>query len=94
MEPGSIVVLGGSEPERAQLVAQLAACGIQARGESQLTLADGLPSLLVISGGEAAHVVAAARDIPALADVPILAVVPAIPPTAVAEVLAAGATDV
>jgi PAS domain S-box-containing protein len=94
VEPGSIVVLGGSEPERAQLVAQLAACGIQARGESQLTLADGLPSLLVISGGEAAHVVAAARDIPALADVPILAVVPAIPPTAVAEVLAAGATDV
>jgi PAS domain S-box-containing protein len=45
-------------------------------------------------GSEAAQLVSEARDFPALAEVPILAVVPAIPPTAVAEALAAGATDV
>jgi len=38
--------------------------------------------------------VAEARDVPALAESPILAVVPAIPPTAVTEAIAAGATDV
>ncbi|HEY6178377.1 MAG TPA: PAS domain S-box protein, partial [Kofleriaceae bacterium] len=45
-------------------------------------------------GSEAAQLVSEARDFPALAEIPILAVVPGIPPTAVAEALAAGATDV
>jgi PAS domain S-box-containing protein len=89
-----IVVLGGNEPERAQLVAQLAASGLAARSEAQLGSGVGVPALLILTGGEAAHLVASARDLPALADVPILAVVPAIPPTAVTEALAAGATDI
>ncbi|MBA3538011.1 MAG: PAS domain S-box protein, partial [Deltaproteobacteria bacterium] len=55
---------------------------------------EGVPALLVITGADAAHVVSEARDVPALAEVPILAVVPSVPPTAVAEALAAGATDI
>jgi len=94
LEIPSIVVLGGSEPERATLVSQLAASGLTARAQTQLTLADGLPQLIVVTGSDAAHLVAEARDVPALADVPILAVVPAIPPTAATEALAAGATDI
>jgi PAS domain S-box-containing protein len=90
----SIVVLGGSEPERATLVAQLAASGLSAQAVTQLNLADGVPQLIVVTGSDAAHLVAEARDVPALAEVPILAVVPAVPPTAVTEALAAGATDV
>jgi len=89
-----IVVLGGSEPERAQLVAQLAASGLAARSETQLGVSAGVPALVIVTGTEAAHLVAAARDLPALADVPILAVVPAIPPTALTEALAAGASDI
>ncbi|MDQ3365430.1 MAG: PAS domain S-box protein [Myxococcota bacterium] len=94
MDVATIVVLGGSEQERAQLVAQLASSGLQAIPATRLPVAEGLPALFVITGSEVAHLVAEARDVPALADVPILAVVPAIPPTAVAEALAAGATDV
>jgi PAS domain S-box-containing protein len=94
VDSASIVVIGGSEPERAQLVAQLAAGGVVARAETYLTFGAGLPELLVVTGSEAAHVVAEARDFPSLADIPILAVVPAIPPTAVSEALAAGANDV
>ena len=94
MDPATIVVLGGSEPERAQLVAQLAASGLLARADHQLVRSAGLPELLVMTGPEAAQLVAEARDIPALAEVPILAVVAAIPPTAAAEALSAGATDV
>ena len=94
MEVAPIVVLGGSEPERATLVAQLAASGLTARAETQLMLSDGLPQLIVITGSDAAHLVSEARDVPALAEIPILAIVPSIPPTAVIEALAAGATDV
>ncbi len=94
MEAPSIVVLGGSEPERATLVSQLAASGLSAAAQTQLTLSDGLPQMIVVTGADAAHLVAEARDVPALAEIPILAVVPAIPPTAVTEALAAGATDV
>jgi len=94
LEIPSIVVLGGSEPERATLVGQLAASGLAARSQTQLTLAEGLPQLIVVTGSDAAHLVAEARDVPALAEVPILAVVPAIPPTAATEALAAGATDI
>jgi PAS domain S-box-containing protein len=94
VDAASIVVLGGSELERAQLVAQLAACGLAARAETQLSTEDGLPSLLIVTGAEAAPLVAEVRDSPALADVPILAVVSGFPPAAVMEALAAGASDV
>ena len=86
-------MLGGSEQERAQLAAQLTASGFEATVQT-LALAGGAPELIVATGPEAAHLVAEARDIPALAEVPIIALVPTIPPTAVAEALAAGATDV
>ena len=94
MEAAPIVVLGGSEPERATLVAQLASSGLPAMSATSISLADGLPALLIVTGADAAHLVAEARDIVALAEVPILAVVAAIPPTAVTEALGAGATDV
>ena len=94
VEAASIVVLGGNDTERAQLVAQLATCGLPARSETQLQLSDGLPALLVVIGSDVSHLVAEARDVPALAEVPILALVPSIPPTSVAEALNAGATDV
>jgi PAS domain S-box-containing protein len=94
VDPASIVVLGGSELERAQLVAQLAASGVTARAEQGLVSGDALPALLILVGSDAAQLVSEARDTPALAELPILAVVPSIPPTAVAEALAAGATDV
>ncbi|HMG56462.1 MAG TPA: PAS domain S-box protein, partial [Kofleriaceae bacterium] len=94
MDAASIVVLGGSEAERARLVEQLAASGVAASAETYLPVATGLPALLVMVGSEASQLVAEARDFPALAEIPILAVVPAIPPSAVAEALAAGATDV
>jgi len=94
VEVAAIVVLGGSEQERTQLVTQLTASGLTAAGQGRLSIADGVPALIVITGSEVAHLVAEAREVPPLADVPILAVVPAIPPTAVAEALGAGATDV
>jgi len=94
VDSASIVVLGGSEAERAQVVAQLAASGVAATAETYLPIAAGLPALLIMVGSEAAQLVAEARDFPALAEVPILAVVPGIPPTAMAEALTAGATDV
>ena len=91
MEAASIVVLGGTEQERVQLVLQLAGSGLDARSELQLSLP---PGLLIVTGSEVAHVVAAAREIPALAETPILAVVAGIPPTAASEALSAGASDV
>jgi PAS domain S-box-containing protein len=94
VDSASIVVLGGSEPERAQLVAQLASCGVAARSETHLATGAELPVLLVITGAEAAHLVGEVRDRPAFAEVPILAVVAAIPSTGVTEALAAGATDI
>jgi PAS domain S-box-containing protein len=94
VDSATIVVIGGSEAERAQLVAQLAAGGLVARAETHLSFGTGLPALLVVTGSEAAHLVAEARDFPSLADIPILAVVAAIPPAAATEALAAGATDV
>lgn len=93
VEAATIVVLGGTEQERAQLVAQLSGCGLSARAEQQLQ-SDTLPTILVITGSDVAHLVAEAREMPTLAELPILAVVPAVPPTTVAEALAAGATDV
>ncbi len=97
METTTIVVLGGNEQERTQLVAQLTAAGLPARAETHLAIPNDqseLPGLIITTGAEVAHLVAEARDIPALADVPILALVPAVPPTTVGEALAAGASDV
>ena len=94
METSPIVVLGGSEHERSQLVSQLSGSGLKATSETHLALAEGTPALIVITGPEAAHLVAEARDVPALAEVPILAIVPGVPATAATEALAAGATDV
>ncbi|MGE5185182.1 MAG: PAS domain S-box protein [Acidobacteriota bacterium] len=94
MDSLTIVVLGGSEDERAALVSQLAASGLPARGATQIVHADGTPALLVMIGETAVELVGQARDLPGLAEVPVLAVVPAIPATFVAEALSAGATDV
>jgi PAS domain S-box-containing protein len=94
VDSASIVVLGGAEAERVRLVEQLAASGVTASAETYLPVAPSLPQMLIMVGSEAAQLVSEARDFPALAEMPILAVVPAIPPTAVAEALAAGATDV
>ena len=94
VDSASIVVLGGSESDRAQLVAQLASSGVVARAELGLVIGAALPALLVITGSDAAQLVWEVRDTPALAGVPILAVVASIPPTGVSESLAAGANDV
>src|ERR1700712_5728287 len=56
VDAATIVVLGGSEPERDQLVAQLAACGLAARAETQLSTGDQLPSLLIVTGAEGSGV--------------------------------------
>jgi hypothetical protein len=92
VESATIVVLGGSEQERGQLVSQLAASGLSATSGSHLPA--GAPELLIVVGSDAAYLVSEARDVPAFAEVPILAIVPAVPSTATAEAMAAGATDV
>ena len=89
-----IVVLGGSEEDRAALVAQLGASGLVVRGATQITSAEGLPALIVIIGDDAVQIIAEARDVPSLAEVPILALVPGIPQAAAAGALSAGATDI
>ena len=91
-----IVVVGGTDPERAALVGQLSAAGLAARGMPQLriTSPSDLPAVAVITGSDAAHLVAEAREIPGFVDVPILAVVASVPNTASTEALAAGAADV
>jgi PAS domain S-box-containing protein len=95
VESPPIVVLGGSDEERAALVAQLAASGLDARGVRTLAaIGEPLPSLLVTTGDDVIELVVEAREAPGLADVPILALVPAIPPATLAAALTAGATDV
>ena len=94
MESNPIVVLGATEEERAAIVAQLAASGLAARGAKQISARDALPALLVVAGEAVVEIIGQAREVPLLADVPILALVPTIPATAIAQALAAGATDV
>ncbi len=94
MEARSIVVVGGSEPERETLVGQLVASGLPARSVRTLAIGEALPALIIVTGDAVVELVAEARDAPALAEVPILAVVPAIPISALAGALSAGATDV
>jgi PAS domain S-box-containing protein len=95
VESSPIVVLGGTDEERAALVAQLASSGLDAHAARKLSqLGDALPGLLLLTGDEVTELVIEARDKPAFAEVPILALVPAIPPATLAAVLTAGATDV
>jgi PAS domain S-box-containing protein len=95
VESSPIVVLGGTDEERAALVAQLASSGLDAHAARKLSqLGDALPALLLLTGDEVTELVIEARDKPAFAEVPILALVPAIPPATLAAVLTAGATDV
>lgn len=89
-----VVIVGGSSAERAAVAEQLAAGGLTARALGQLKIdVDAPPDLIVITG-DAAHLVAEAREVPGLATVPILAVVPGVPATAATDALAAGASDV
>ncbi len=95
MDVPSIVVLGGSEPERASLVHQLTASGLSAQARVELGLDEyPLPELIIVAGSDAAQWIAEAREVPVLAEIPMLAVVPPTPPSAAGEALAAGATDV
>jgi PAS domain S-box-containing protein len=94
-DSGDIVVVGGSDAERAGLVGQLDAAGLAARSAGAIRIDVGPPpALIVVTGADAAHLVAEAREAPQLADVPILAVIAAVPPTAATEALGAGAADV
>ena len=95
MEGSPIVVIGGSEDDRAAIVAQLVASGLTAHAVTQLTAADGLPGLIVVIGETVVELVGEARDVPALAETPILAIiVPAMPAATAASALGAGASDV
>jgi hypothetical protein len=94
VENAPIVVLGGSDEDRASIVSQLTSSGLVATGVTKLTSADGLPGLIVVVGDAVVELVQEARDVPALAETPILAVVPGMPVTTLAGALAAGATDV
>src|SRR5689334_17534057 len=60
VDSAAIVVLGGSEAERARLVEQLAASGVAASGDSHLPMTSGLPAMLIMVGSEAAQLVAEA----------------------------------
>ncbi len=72
----SIAVVGGTPAERDHVVAALASHDLIASSHErlQLDVATNLPSLVVVVGGDAAELVAAARAAPQLADVPVLAV--------------------
>lgn len=94
MENALIVVLGGSDDDRAAVVSQLTSSGLTAQSVPRLTAADGLPALIVVTGDAVVELVTEARDVPALAETPILGIVPPIPPTTLAQALAAGASDV
>jgi len=87
-------VLGGSADDRAAIVSPLSGAGLNAQSVTKLTMADGLPGLIIIVGDTVIELVTEARDVPALADIPILAIVPTMPVTTLAGALAAGATDV
>jgi PAS domain S-box-containing protein len=89
-----IVVLGGSEAEREALVGQLAGCGLDVRSTVRLSVAEGPPDLMIVTGPDAAQLIAEARQLPPLADVPLLAVVSQMPLTIPVEAISAGATDV
>jgi PAS domain S-box-containing protein len=91
----TIVVLGGSEPERASLAQQLTSSGLRAVATADVGLTDQpTPDLIVVTGPDAAQWIAEAREVPILEHLPMLAVVPGVPSTAAAEALVAGATDI
>jgi CheY-like chemotaxis protein len=88
-----IRVAGAEDPSREAI-----ARGLRKAGFGQVEAGDDLPSqtpaALVVTGDDAAALVARARELPALRDVPILAVVPPTPEDAAAAAIAAGADDV
>jgi PAS domain S-box-containing protein len=90
----AIAIVGGTDAERDAVLAPLRAAGVPARASEKLSLADGVPSLLIVVGDAAVELVAEARGKPALAEHAILAVVPIMPPNAAAAALAAGADDI
>src|SRR5437588_4947627 len=53
VDSAAIVVLGGSEAERARLVEHLAAGGVSASAETHLPMTPGPPALLIMVGSEA-----------------------------------------
>ncbi|HEY5926369.1 MAG TPA: PAS domain S-box protein [Kofleriaceae bacterium] len=94
MENQPIVVLGGTDDDRAAVASQLTGSGLTAQAVGKLTAADGIPGLIVVLGDHVVELVGEARDVPALAEIPILALTPHMPQTTLAGALAAGATDV
>src|SRR4249920_1401412 len=80
-----VVILGGPDAEREQLVGSLVACGIAAQSCTRLNLGESLPPLVVVTGETVVELVTEARGVPALADIAILAIVPAVPPTTLAS---------
>ncbi|HUJ58786.1 MAG TPA: PAS domain S-box protein, partial [Kofleriaceae bacterium] len=97
MDSPPILVLGGSDAERGSILEPLAASGLVVAGALRPNAPgpdEPPPGLVVLTGDSAVELVGAVREVPALADVPMLALVPAIPPSHVAQALAAGATDV
>ncbi len=90
-----ILLIGGSDSERTALGDQISAAGLGVRSAPSWRAADGArPDLLVVTGADAAHLVAEARELPGLGAVPIMAVVAGVPHTAATEALAAGADEV
>jgi len=91
-----IVVVGGTEADRDDVVDMCRGVGLEARAAISVAVDAPVsaPSLIVITGEDVAQLVAAAREVPNLAAVPVLAIVPALPPRAAVEALTAGATDV
>ncbi|HEY1550056.1 MAG TPA: PAS domain S-box protein [Kofleriaceae bacterium] len=90
----AIAIVGGTDAERDAVLSPLRAAGVAARASEKLSLADGVPSLLIVVGDAIVELVAEARSKPALAEHAILAVVPIMPPNAAASALAAGADDI
>ncbi|MEZ4402920.1 MAG: PAS domain S-box protein [Kofleriaceae bacterium] len=92
--PSRIAVVGGSDAERARVVAALSSHDLRAASYDRLVLDEPgtMPAVVIIVGEAPAVLVAEARSIPPLADVPILVI--ADERADADAVLSAGATDV
>jgi len=90
----AIAIVGGTAEEREAVLAPLVAARLPARAAAKLSLAEGVPSLLIVVGDAVLELIGEARSHPGLAELSILAVVPGMPPAAGATALATGATDV
>ena len=90
-----IVVVGGADEARIEVLRELRKTGLtRVSSVATLSLDQGVPDLLILTGADVRGLCAQARETPPLAGVPILAVVPAIPPEEATAVLAAGADEV